>query len=108
MKPYYVYIATNHNETLYIGVTNSLERRMFEHATGTPGSFSSKYRIHSLLYYEVTTSPLEAIAREKQLKGWRRDKKLALIDKLNPHWYNLLDRPFDYAQGDDQSKRLTV
>ncbi len=105
MKRYFVYIATNHNETLYIGVTNDLVRRMYEHALFSPNSFTAKYNINTLIYFEETTNILDAIAREKQLKGWRRSKKIALIEQLNPHWQNLLDRPFDFAQGDNESKQ---
>ncbi|OIO18290.1 MAG: hypothetical protein COY69_00600 [Candidatus Magasanikbacteria bacterium CG_4_10_14_0_8_um_filter_32_14] len=91
-KNYYVYIMSNQYHTVfYIGMTNSLERRMLEHTlTKNNNSFTSKYKIKELLYYEEYSDPASAISREKQLKGWRREKKLELIKKLNPELKNLL------------------
>ena len=81
---FFVYILTNKNgTTLYIGVTNDLERRILEHRAGL-GRFTEKYRLVKLLYYEVTGDVYAAICREKQLKGWLREKKLALIRSQNP------------------------
>ena len=87
---YYVYILTTKNNTaLYIGITNDLRRRMFEHKSETIPGFTQKYHVHKLVYYETTSDPSVAIAREKQLKGWRRDKKIALIETKNPDWSDL-------------------
>ena len=87
---YYVYILTNvRDHRLYIGVTNDLKRRLYEHKNGIIDGFTKHYNIHKLVYYEYTTDPNAAIAREKQLKGWRREKKIALIEKMNPRWKDL-------------------
>jgi putative endonuclease len=76
MKAYYVYIATNHSRTLYIGVTNNLARRTFEHKQKLIPGFTKKYEINQLVYYEATNDIEIAIEREKQLKGWMRKEKL--------------------------------
>jgi putative endonuclease len=80
----YVYIATNKSKTLYVGVTNNLERRMWEHKQGTGSKFTTKYNITQLAYYEVFDDIRDAITREKQLKRWRREKKVWLIERENP------------------------
>lgn len=89
MKQYYVYIMTNKSGTLYIGVTNDLTRRMSEHQQGIGGRFTTKYRITRLVYFEETRDIHAALAREKQLKGWTRVKKLELIASDNPQWIDL-------------------
>lgn len=90
MKSYYIYIlASRTNGTLYIGVTNSLERRNIEHVSGIPGSFTQKYDVKRLVYFEGTDSIEAAIAREKQLKNWHRQWKINLIESLNPSWQDL-------------------
>ncbi len=87
---YYTYILTTKNNTaLYVGVTNDLNRRMIEHKSEIIIGFTRKYHIHKLVYYEIFHDPNVAIAREKQLKGWRREKKIALIEKTNPDWQDL-------------------
>ena len=87
---YYVYMLTNkYNKVLYTGVTNDLQRRLFEHKDENKDGFSAKYNTHKLVYYETTSDAKAAIAREKQLKGWRRDKKDALINSMNPLWRDL-------------------
>jgi len=86
MKEYYVYIMTNGLRTLYIGVTNDLMRRVFEHKEKLADGFTKKYNITMLVYYETTTDVQAAIAREKQLKSWRRSKKIALIESSNLQW----------------------
>lgn len=86
---YYVYIMTNYSRTLYIGVTNNLERRVYEHRNKLVAGFTARYNITVLVYFEETSDVLAAIAREKQLKGWRRERKLALIESLNPQWHDL-------------------
>jgi len=89
MKQYYVYIMTNQSGTLYTGVTNDLTRRVYEHKQGKGGQFTSRYRITRLLYFEETHDIHAALAREKQLKGWTRSKKLKLIATDNPKWMDL-------------------
>jgi putative endonuclease len=89
-KTYFVYIlASGHHGTLYIGVTNDLRSRLELHRSGRGLKFVSKYRIHRLVHVEAFASPLEAIAREKQLKNWRRDWKIELIEKENLDWRDL-------------------
>ena len=80
---------TNATRTLYIGVTNDLMRRVYEHRQKLVDGFSKKYNITMLMYHESTSDVQAAIAREKQLKGWRRSKKVALIESLNPRWKDL-------------------
>ena len=92
-KWYYVYIlASQRNGTLYIGVTNDLARRTFEHDQGTIKGFTTTYGVKLLVYYETFGDINAAIGREKRLKGWRRAWKLELIEKANPTWKNLFDR----------------
>ena len=92
MKTSFVYILTNKNKTtLYIGVTNNLQRRITEHQDGIGSKFSRKYKTNHLIYYERFSNILEAIAREKQLKRWSRSKKEILIQRLNPEWEFLND-----------------
>jgi putative endonuclease len=85
-EEFYVYILTNGSKTvLYVGVTNNLERRIIEHwKKCNENSFTSKYKVFYLLYYERFQSILQAIAREKEIKGWRREKKIQLIKGFNP------------------------
>jgi len=91
MKIYYVYILTsNRNGTLYIGVTNNLERRISEHQQGIADGFTKKYHVHHLVYYETTNDVNAALQREKQLKKWNRKWKLKLIEKENPDWKDLI------------------
>ncbi len=87
MNDYYVYILTNERDRLlYIGVTNNLSRRIYEHKNRLVPGFTSDYRIHKLVYFEVCHSAEDAIRREKQLKNWRREKKIELIERMNPYW----------------------
>jgi putative endonuclease len=88
-KEYYVYIMTNKSKTLYTGVTSNLMRRVYEHKNKLIEGFTSKYNIHILVYYESTPSVHTALAREKQIKGWLRSKKIALIHSMNPEWKDL-------------------
>lgn len=87
--PYFIYILVNSSGTLYTGVTN-LERRLLEHRQ-EPTGFARKYRVSRLLYYETADDVRSAIAREKEIKGWRREKKLRLIERANPAWADLSD-----------------
>ena len=89
MKEYYVYILTNRSKTLYIGVTNDLGRRLSEHKAHSIPGFTQKYRIDRLVYWESCPDVRIAIEREKQLKGWLRRKKIALIESVNPNWHDL-------------------
>ena len=88
-KQYYVYIMTNRSRTLYIGMTSDLERRVYQHKHGLLPGFTSRYKMTQLVYYEVGDDVRVAIAREKQLKGWLRAKKIALIESMNPEWDDL-------------------
>lgn len=84
---YFVYIITNKNRTvLYVGVTNNLQRRTFEHENKLIPGFTQKYNCNYLVYYEHFQNIEEAIAREKEIKKWRREKKENLINNLNPNW----------------------
>jgi|SRR5687767_2492614 len=87
-RTFYVYILASHSRRLYVGITNNLQRRIYEHRSST-SSFCSRYRITKLVYFEVTSDPKHAIAWEKRLKNWRREKKLSLIERTNPGWIDL-------------------
>jgi len=89
-KTYYVYIlASDVNGTLYIGVTNDLKRRLYEHKNNLVKGFTEKYNIHRLVWYDYTDSIESAIQKEKQLKKWNRKWKIELIEKTNPQWKDL-------------------
>ena len=91
-KQYCVYIlTTSRNTALYTGVTNDLVRRVYEHKNEIVGGFTKKYKVHKLVYYEAGGDVLAAIAQEKQIKSWVRQKKLALITSFNPDWRDLYD-----------------
>ena len=91
-KQYYVYIlASNRNGTLYVGMTNDLKRRTYEHKHGLIKGFTKKYNIHNLVHYEKTNDVKIAIEREKQIKKWNRKWKLELIEKENPDWKDLYE-----------------
>ena len=83
-------LTDSENDVLYIGVTNDLIRRIWEHRSGTIEGFTKRYALHKLVYYDAYNEIKDAIAREKQLKGWRREKKNALIASMNPKWKELL------------------
>ena len=91
---YYVYILTNHSNTvLYTGVTNDLIRRIHEHKNNAaPKSFTAKYKVHKLIYFEQTSDVDSAIEREKQIKSWSRAKKIALVYESNPKFYDLYQK----------------
>jgi len=90
MKLYRVYILTNvSRSTLYTGITSTLPGRIWEHKEEVHSSFTAKYNVNRLVYFETFLRVDDAIAREKQLKGWRRSKKVALIEALNPRWDDL-------------------
>lgn len=89
LKAYYVYIMASASRVLYIGVTNNIERRAVEHRQGRVPGFSAKYRTRELVYVEPFGQIRAAIAREKQLKGWLRARKIALIESQNPDWKDM-------------------
>ena len=91
MKDYFVYIMTNRSGTLYTGLTSDLERRVYQHKHKLIPGFTSRYRINKLIFYEMTSNVEAAIAREKQIKGWLRKKKLALVATINAEWRDLSD-----------------
>src|SRR5208282_775914 len=88
-RTYYVYVLASLSRTLYIGVTNDLDRRVSEHVDELTPGFTSRYHVKRLVYFEEFGDIEAAIAREKQLKGWRRDKKIRLIESMNPKWNDL-------------------
>lgn len=105
-KTYYVYIMASRSGVLYTGVTNNLERRVYEHKHGLVPGFSSKYRTHDLVYYEYTESADAAIVREKQIKGWLRVKKEHMIREQNPDWNDLSENFID-SSPDSVGIRMT-
>jgi putative endonuclease len=95
-KTYYVYMTTNRSRVvLYTGVTNSLERRLWFHGNTSKQSFTKRYKIDRLVYYESYEDVRDAISREKEIKGWRREKKNDLIRTLNPKWEDLGKQLFE-------------
>ena len=86
---YYVYILTNSSRTLYIGVTNDLVRRVYQHRQKLVEGFTKKYNVNWLVYYEQTQDVKAALFRERQIKAWRRSKKVELVDVMNPEWRDL-------------------
>lgn len=88
-REYFVYILSSRSRTLYVGVTNDLHRRVWEHRSHLVPGFTARYRIERLAYFESTCDVLAAITREKQIKGWNRAKKIALIEAGNPAWDDL-------------------
>lgn len=90
IRTYYVYILTNiHNTVLYTGVTNDLEMRVLEHRSPENHGFTARYNVHKLVYYEEFDDVVEAIAREKQIKAGSRQKKIDLVNSMNPWWKDL-------------------
>ncbi len=90
MKHYYVYLMASFKQTLYVGVTNNLERRIYQHKNKVhPQSFTARYNIDRLVYCETFHDIKDALAREKQIKSWRRSKKVALIEEANPRWKDI-------------------
>jgi putative endonuclease len=106
VKEYYVYIMSNASRTLYVGVTSNLEQRVYQHKNKLVEGFTARYNVTWLVYYASTSDVLEAIAREKHIKGWTRAKKLALITDFNPEWKDLsLDWHDEYnarVEGDER------
>jgi len=100
MREYYVYIMANKSRTLYIGVTNNLERRVYEHKAKLVDGFTKRYNLNRLVYFESTDDISAAIEREKEIKGWVRRKKVALIHTLNPAWEDLSQEWMPTPPGD--------
>src|SRR6185295_19815451 len=90
-RPYYVYIVASVSRTIYVGVTNDLARRMHEHRTKAADGFTAKYNVNRLVWYEVTGNVSAAIAREKQIKTFNRNRKIQLIEAANPGWNDLVE-----------------
>ena len=101
----FVYILASKTRRLYVGVTNDLARRAWEHRTGALPGFTSRYGIHRLVYFEMIGGPAQAIAREKQIKDYARVKKIAMIDSVNPDWNDLAEVWFADVSRDDPSLR---
>ncbi|MGC8690597.1 GIY-YIG nuclease family protein [Caldisericum sp.] len=92
-KKFYVYILSNkYNNVLYVGITNDLKRRTYEHKNKFIDGFTKKYNVNKLVYYEIYNDPINAITREKQLKDFRREKKVRLITEFNPNWEDLYQK----------------
>jgi putative endonuclease len=89
---YWIYIVASLSGTLYIGMTDNIDRRIREHKSGGIEGFSSRYRCNRLVYFESYEDVNRAIGREKQLKGWRREKKIVLIERRNPRWEDLAEK----------------
>ncbi len=89
MKTLYVYILSSKAGVLYVGVSNDIKRRVYEHKRHLVEGFTDKYEVDRLVYFETKRSPTSAIKREKQIKAWRREKKVKLIDSINPDWEDL-------------------
>ncbi len=96
-REYYVYIMASRSRVLYTGVTSNLFLRVYQHKQKALPGFTARYNITRLVYYEAHTRVEDAIQREKQIKGWRRSKKVALIESLNPEWRDLSEGW--YAEG---------
>jgi putative endonuclease len=92
MLGYYVYLlASSRHGTLYLGVTNDLIRRIYQHKNKLLGGFTARYDVHRLVWFECYDDPVSAITREKEIKKWRRDWKIRLIEEDNPEWRDLYD-----------------
>ena len=94
-KTFYIYIMASKSGTLHVGMTNNIKRRVLEHKNHLAPGFTDKYSIDRLLYVENFANPASAINREKQIKAWRREKKVKLIDSQNPAWNDLSEGWYD-------------
>src|SRR6476469_4810906 len=103
---YYTYIMASKSRVLYVGVTNNLGLRVAQHRSGLDlESFTTHYRVYQLVYFEECPSVKQAIAREKQIKGWTRAKKLALVDRFNPEWRDLAPHVIPSREDGEESGR---
>lgn len=90
LRSYYVYLLTNwNNKVMYVGVTNDLERRIYQHKNKLVKGFTEKYNVNKLVYFEETQDVIAAITREKEIKKWRREKKDQLVNEMNPTWKDI-------------------
>jgi len=105
-RNYCVYILASRTRTLYTGVTNDLETRVRQHREGRAGSFTSRYRIHRLVYFEVFGDVRDAIKREKQIKHWMRAQRVALIESVNPSWRDLAEERFPTYPRQEKQKQV--
>jgi len=108
MKAFYVYMTTNQSRVvLYTGITNSLMRRVWQHQSSEIEGFTKTYKVNRLVYYECFNDPRDAIARENEIKGWRRAKKNALVEKMNPRWADLSPMLFQHFKPSSRASRAT-
>ena len=108
MKAFYVYMMTNQSRVvLYTGITNSLMRRVWQHQSREIGGFTKSYKVNRLVYYECFDDPRDAIAREKEIKGWRREKKNALVETKNPKWADLSPMLFQHFKPSSRASAAT-
>ncbi len=108
MRSFFVYMMTNKSRVvLYTGVTNDLTRRVSEHQQSEIAGFTKTYKANRLVYYETFEDPLDAIAREKEIKGWRRSKKNALVETLNPKWTDLSSTLYEPTGGPSHPLGMT-
>jgi putative endonuclease len=89
MSQYFTYILASRSRVLYVGITNDLQRRVYQHKNKLIPGFTCKYNVNRLVYFETTNDVRAAITREKEIKAWRREKKVALIESTNPQWRDL-------------------
>jgi len=104
-KGYFVYIMSSQRRVLYVGLTGSLVRRILQHKTGDLEGFTSRYKVTQLVYYQCFENVHNAIRREKEIKGWIRQKKVAPIEGVNPKWKDLSARWFN-SQSDEEFRRM--
>ena len=108
MKAFYVYMMTNQSRVvLYTGITNSLVRRVWQHQNAEREGFTKSYKVNRLVYYECFDDPRDAIAREKEIKGWRREKKNALVETKNPKWADLSPMLFQHFKPSSRASAAT-
>ena len=108
MKTFYVYMMTNQSRVvLYTGVTNSLVRRVWQHQNAKIDGFTKAYNVNRLEYYECFDDPRDAIAREKEIKGWRREQKNALVETKNPRWADLSPALFQHFKASSRASAAT-
>jgi putative endonuclease len=104
----FVYILASKTRVIYVGVTNDLVRRVWEHRSGVVAGFTRRYGVDRLVYYEASVDPAGAVSREKQIKGWARAKKVAMIESMNPTWNDLAESWFVDVSSGDPSHPLGV